>query len=92
MLKQNFCTRDEPTGIKAEVRLQKTKLQTDVDMEVITCLCFCLGKVSRGKVEIGLCVGWRSLSLVSTVEELLGRNSRNSGLENRKYGRRDLLL
>jgi hypothetical protein len=29
------------------------------------------------------------LSLVSTVEELLGRNSSGSGLERRKYGRRD---
>jgi hypothetical protein len=27
------------------------------------------------------------LSLVSTTEELLGRNSSGSGLENRKYGR-----
>jgi hypothetical protein len=30
------------------------------------------------------------LSLVSTTEELLGRNSRGSGLEIREYGRRDL--
>jgi hypothetical protein len=30
------------------------------------------------------------LSLVSTIEELLGRKSRGSGLENRDYGRRDL--
>jgi hypothetical protein len=30
------------------------------------------------------------LSLVSTTEELLGRNSSGSGLEIRKYGRRDL--
>jgi hypothetical protein len=29
------------------------------------------------------------LSLVSTTEELLGRNSRSSGLGNREYGRRD---
>jgi hypothetical protein len=29
------------------------------------------------------------LSLVSTTEELLGRKSRGSGLENREYGRRD---
>jgi hypothetical protein len=28
------------------------------------------------------------LSLVSTIEELLGRNSSDSGLENREYGRR----
>jgi hypothetical protein len=30
-------------------------------------------------------------SLVSTIEELLGRNSSGSGLENRKYGRGDPL-
>jgi hypothetical protein len=30
-----------------------------------------------------------SLSLVSTIEELLGRNSSGYGLEIRKYGRRD---
>jgi hypothetical protein len=29
------------------------------------------------------------LGLVSTIEELLGRKSRGSGLENPKYGRRD---
>jgi hypothetical protein len=29
------------------------------------------------------------LSLVSTTEELLGRNSSGSGLEIREYGRRD---
>jgi hypothetical protein len=29
------------------------------------------------------------LSLVSTIEELLGRKSSGSGLENREYGRRD---
>jgi hypothetical protein len=29
------------------------------------------------------------LSLVSTIEELLGRKNRGSGLENREYGRRD---
>jgi hypothetical protein len=29
------------------------------------------------------------LSLVSTIEELLGRNSSGSGLENREYGRRE---
>jgi hypothetical protein len=29
------------------------------------------------------------LSLVSTIEELLGRNSSGSGLEIRDYGRRD---
>jgi hypothetical protein len=29
------------------------------------------------------------LSLVSTIEELLGRKSRGSGLEIREYGRRD---
>jgi hypothetical protein len=27
------------------------------------------------------------LSLVSTIEDLLGRNSSGSGLENREYGR-----
>jgi hypothetical protein len=31
------------------------------------------------------------LSLVSTTEELLGRNSFGSGLENREYGRGDPL-
>jgi hypothetical protein len=31
------------------------------------------------------------LSLVSTIEELLGRKSSGSGLENREYGSRDLL-
>jgi hypothetical protein len=30
-----------------------------------------------------------SLSLVSTTEDLLGRNSSDSGLESREYGRRD---
>jgi hypothetical protein len=29
-------------------------------------------------------------SLVSTIEELLGRKSSGSGIENREYGRRDL--
>jgi hypothetical protein len=29
------------------------------------------------------------LSLVSTTEELLGRKSSDSGLENREYGRRN---
>jgi hypothetical protein len=33
-----------------------------------------------------------SHSLVSTTEELLGRNSSGSGLENREYGRGDPLL
>jgi hypothetical protein len=32
-----------------------------------------------------------SLSLVSTTEELLGRNSSGFGLENREYGRGDPL-
>jgi hypothetical protein len=32
-----------------------------------------------------------SLSLLSTIEVLLGRNSSGSGLENREYGRRDSL-
>jgi hypothetical protein len=31
------------------------------------------------------------LSLVSTVEELLGRNSSGTGLENLEYAREDLL-
>jgi hypothetical protein len=31
------------------------------------------------------------LSLVSTIEELLGGNSSGSGLENREYGRGDPL-
>jgi hypothetical protein len=31
------------------------------------------------------------LSLVSTIEELFGRNSSGSGLENREYGRWDPL-
>jgi hypothetical protein len=31
------------------------------------------------------------LSLVSTIEELLGRNSSGSGLESREYGRGDPL-
>jgi hypothetical protein len=30
------------------------------------------------------------LSIVSTIEELLGKKSSGSGLENRDYGRRDL--
>jgi hypothetical protein len=34
----------------------------------------------------------RPLSLVSTIEELLGRNNSGSGLENREYGRGDPLL
>jgi hypothetical protein len=34
---------------------------------------------------------WPPLSLVSITEELLGRKSSGSGLENREYGRRDLL-
>jgi hypothetical protein len=34
---------------------------------------------------------WGPLSLVSTIEELLGRNSSDSGLENREYGHGDPL-
>jgi hypothetical protein len=34
---------------------------------------------------------WVPLSLVSTIEELLGRNSSGSGLENREYGHGDPL-
>jgi hypothetical protein len=37
---------------------------------------------------VGLELG--PLSLASTMEELLGRKSSGSGLENRDYGRRDL--
>jgi hypothetical protein len=37
---------------------------------------------------VGLEMG--TLSLVSTIEELLGRNSSGSGLEIREYGHRDL--
>jgi hypothetical protein len=33
---------------------------------------------------------WGPLSLLSTIEELLGIKSSDSGLENREYGRRDL--
>jgi hypothetical protein len=40
--------------------------------------------------EVGLERG--PLSLVSTTEELLGRNSSGAGLENREYGRGDPLL
>jgi hypothetical protein len=36
--------------------------------------------------------GTRSTSLVSTTEDLLGRKSSGSGLENREYGRRDVTL
>jgi hypothetical protein len=36
---------------------------------------------------VGLELG--PLSLVSTIEELLGRKSSGSGLEGREYGRRD---
>jgi hypothetical protein len=32
---------------------------------------------------------WIALSLVSTTEELLGRKSSDSSLENREYGHRD---
>jgi hypothetical protein len=42
---------------------------------------------TRKKKAVGLERG--ILSLVSTTEELLGRNSSCSGLENREYGRRD---
>jgi hypothetical protein len=35
---------------------------------------------------------WGQISLVSTTEELLGRKSSGSGLENREYGRRDVML
>jgi hypothetical protein len=39
------------------------------------------------KTVVGL--EWGPLSLVSTTEELLGRKSSGSCLENRDYGRRD---
>jgi hypothetical protein len=35
-------------------------------------------------------LGWGPLSLVCTIEELLGRKSSCSGLENQGYGHRDL--
>jgi hypothetical protein len=38
-----------------------------------------------------VCLERSPLSLVSTIEELLGRNSSGSGLENREYGREDPL-
>jgi hypothetical protein len=38
---------------------------------------------------VGLELG--PLSLVSTIEELLGINSSGSGIESREYGRRDPL-
>jgi hypothetical protein len=44
--------------------------------------------LQRKKKVVGLERG--PLSLVSTTEELLGRNSSRSGLESREYGRRDL--
>jgi hypothetical protein len=34
---------------------------------------------------------WGQLSLVSTIDELFGRNSSGSGLEIREHGRRDSL-
>jgi hypothetical protein len=37
------------------------------------------------------CLERGPLSLVSKIEELLGRNSSGSGLENREYGRGDPL-
>jgi hypothetical protein len=40
-------------------------------------------------VVVGL--KWGPLSLVSIIEELLGRNRSGSGLENREYDRRDPL-
>jgi hypothetical protein len=38
-----------------------------------------------------VCLKQGALSLVSTIEELLGRKSNGSGLENRDYGRMDPL-
>jgi hypothetical protein len=66
------------------------------------CLCVLVVRVpgyrSRGlgfdslalpkKKVVGL--GQGPLSLLSTTEEILGRNSSSSGLESQEYGRRDL--
>jgi hypothetical protein len=35
------------------------------------------------------CISFNLLSLASTTEELLGRNNRGSGLENREYDRKE---
>jgi hypothetical protein len=45
---------------------------------------------TRKKKVVGLERG--PLSLASTTEELLGRNSSGSGLESLEYGRRDFFL
>jgi hypothetical protein len=42
------------------------------------------------EVENKYAKNWGSLSLVSTVKELLGRKSSGSGSERQEYGRRDL--
>jgi hypothetical protein len=44
---------------------------------------------SRALQEKKMGLVWGPLSLVSTTEELLGRNSSRPGLESREYGRRD---
>jgi hypothetical protein len=38
-----------------------------------------------------VCMEWGPLSLMKTIEELLGRNSSASSLENREYGLGDPL-
>jgi hypothetical protein len=50
-------------------------------------------QIQRSRVWFPALVGLElgPLSLVSTIEELLGRNSSGSGLENREYGRGDPL-
>jgi hypothetical protein len=45
------------------------------------------GATSISEKQLGLERG--PLSLVSTTEDLLGRKSSGSGLENREYGRKD---
>jgi hypothetical protein len=51
--------------------------------------CSIPGATKSSEKVVGLERG--PLSLVSTTEELLGRKSRNFGLGNRNYGRRDQL-
>jgi hypothetical protein len=68
------------------------------ECEVIEIMTVCCSSVSRGpgfdsrryKIFWEVVVLERGpLSLVSTIEELLGRNSRGFGLENREYDRGD---
>jgi hypothetical protein len=51
------------------------------------------GPIPSATISSGKTVGLErgTLSLVSTIEELPGRNSSGSGLESRDYGRRDPL-